>query len=168
MINRFTLVAFAATFALTGCVKHAADKPATDFSTGATVVNVSHLEALSADGSSIYVTVDGNDAGELAKGESIMLHVPAGKHQVGGYARSLVGHVTVPPVQITTTTNNMKHVAYTVKATKPAFTELPDEPLPQTQEKPKTPTVAPQGATTTPADTTTTQTSATPANTTTP
>ncbi|MEN3262789.1 hypothetical protein AAH678_29550 [Sodalis endosymbiont of Spalangia cameroni] len=162
MINRFTFVAFAATFALTGCAKTAADKPATDFSKGATVVNVTHLEALSADGSSIYVTVDGNDAGALGRGDSLVLHVPAGKHQVGGYARSLIGHVSVPPVEITTTSQSMKHVAYTVKATKPTFTELPDEPLPQPQEKPKAAEAAPAA---TPADTSTSQTTTTPADT---
>ncbi|AHF79250.1 hypothetical protein Sant_P0205 (plasmid) [Sodalis praecaptivus] len=168
MINRFIFVAFAATFALTGCAKTAADKPATDFSKGATVVNVTHLEALSADGSSIYVTVDGNDAGALGRGDSLVLHVPAGKHQVGGYARSLVGHVSVPPVEITTTSQSMKHVAYTVKATKPTFTELPDEPLPQPQEKPKATEAAPATQATTeatPADTITSQATSTPADT---
>ncbi|HEY0211149.1 hypothetical protein [Acerihabitans sp.] len=135
MINRFTLAALAVAFALTGCAEHSIDEPAAakplDFSTGATLVTVTHAPAPTADGGPIFVTVDGNEAGALATGESVVLHMPAGKHQVGGYARSLIGHVTVPPVQITTKTTSAKHVAYTVIKSKPTFTELKDDPLPQ-------------------------------------
>ncbi|MCU5772465.1 hypothetical protein N5923_19825 [Erwiniaceae bacterium BAC15a-03b] len=131
MINRFTLAAIAAAFALTGCAKHSVNEPSTDFASGATVLNVTHVPARTADGATVFVTVDGNDAGALPYGESMQLHVPAGKHKVGGYARSIIGRVTIAPVEITTSGNTAKHVAYTVTKSKPNFTQLPDEPLPQ-------------------------------------
>ena len=128
MINRFALAAAAAVFVLAGCAKNANDKPVADFSTGATLVTVTHVPARTADGSTIYVTVDGNDAGALAMGESVALRVPAGSHQIGGYARSLIGRVTIPPVQVTTTPDSEKHVTYTVMNSKPTFAEQNDAP----------------------------------------
>lgn len=172
MINRFTLAALAVAFALTGCAEHSIDETAAakplDFSTGPTLVTVTHAPAPTADGGPIFVTVDGNEAGALATGESVVLHMPAGKHQVGGYARSLVGHVTVPPVQITTRTTSAKHVAYTVIKSKPTFTELKDDPLPQaaqttvTASAPAAATPAASSATATPEASSAAATPATP------
>lgn len=141
MINRFTLAAVAAAFALTGCVKHSIDepvaaKPAPDFSTGPTLVTVTNVPARTADGATLYVTVDGDDAGALTTGESVALRVPAGTHQIGGYARSLIGRVTIPSVKITTTADSEKHVVYTVMKSKPTFTEIADDPKPQPQAAP--------------------------------
>ncbi|WP_413738902.1 hypothetical protein ACL2XP_12945 [Sodalis sp. RH21] len=144
MINRFTLTAIAAAFALTGCVKHvtSSNEPvAADFTNGPTLVTVTHVPAPTADGATVFVTVDGNDAGALATGESVALHVPAGSHQIGGYARSLIGRVTIPPVNVTTTADTPKHIAYTVTKSKPTFAELSAGPNPQPQE----PQAAPQG-----------------------
>ncbi|MBP2171370.1 hypothetical protein J2125_004562 [Erwinia toletana] len=149
MINRFTLAAIAAAFALSGCAKHSVNEPSNDFATGATLLNVTHVPARTSDGATVYVTVDGNDAGALPYGESMQLHVPAGKHKVGGYARSIIGRVTIAPVEITTSGNTAKHVAYTVTKSKPNFTQLADEPLPQTpvaKAEPQSPVAAAQTA----------------------
>ncbi|XBS68016.1 hypothetical protein ABK905_14065 [Acerihabitans sp. KWT182] len=83
MINRFALAATAAVLSLTGCATTTASKSPSDFSTGATQVTVTDIPIPAADGSTLYVTVDGNDAAALIAGESVTLHVPAGKHQVG-------------------------------------------------------------------------------------
>ncbi|MCC3748906.1 hypothetical protein LLQ46_18805 [Rouxiella badensis] len=163
MINRFTLIAVTTAFALTGCAKITAAtsaatsaaasaltpaKPqATDFSTGPTVVTVTHLRELADDGAPIYVTVDGVDAGILALGQTVELHVNAGKHKIGGYARSMVGRVTIPAVEVTTTTKYEQHINYSVTDTTPSFKVRPatkvifDTPAP-------TPTPAPAPAAT--------------------
>ena len=65
MINRFALAAVAAVFVITGCAKNATDKPVADFYNGATLVDVTDLPATTLDSTTIYVTVDGNDAGAL-------------------------------------------------------------------------------------------------------
>ncbi len=144
MINRFTLVAITAAFALTGCAKITAATSATgsavksaadsvlipklntpDFSSGPTVVTVKHVATLADDGEPLYVTIDGTDAGILAMGQTVSLHVAAGKHKVGGYARSLIGRVTLSPVEVTTSTHADQHVQYAVTNTSPAFTVRP-------------------------------------------
>lgn len=144
--NRFALTAFAAAFALAGCVKQPNDQPAPDFSTGATQVTVTHLAARTVDGGPVYITVDGNDAGALATGDSVALHVAAGKHQVGGYARSIIGRVTIPSVQVVTAPDSPKHIAYTLVKNKPGFTELNDAPSVQSQEPKANDAAKPQSA----------------------
>ena len=128
MINRFTLVAIAAAVVLSGCAKHSVDENVADFSSGATLLSVTHLPARTADGATVFITVDGNEAGALPVGESMALRVPAGAHQVGGYARSLIGRVTIPAVKVTTSPDTTRYVAYTVTRSKPLFTELSEDP----------------------------------------
>ncbi|RRZ95579.1 hypothetical protein [Erwinia sp. 198] len=145
MICRFTLAVAMAAITLTGCTSHKKDEPATtsitasakdffkgppvvsaeDFSTGPTQVDVSHVTSRTDDGSAVYVTVDGKDAGALIRGQSLQLHLPAGEHQVGGYVPTLLGfgRVTIPAVKVTTTPEKVKKVAYTTGLKKPAFTE---------------------------------------------
>jgi len=105
MFSRFSLATLTAALLLSGCARHAdtdnsasapaeAPAPATaaapienqdsasPFASGPTVINVSHLVTRTDDGSSVYLTVDGQDAGMLPKGENRLIHVPAGKHQV--------------------------------------------------------------------------------------
>ncbi|WP_193311903.1 hypothetical protein [Rouxiella sp. S1S-2] len=141
MINRFTLIAITAALTLTGCAKitaatsaaktaaSAALTPAkvniADFSSGPTVVTVTHVPALADDGAPVYVTVDGTDAGILAIGQTVELHVSAGKHQIGGYARSMVGRVTIPGVEVTTAPTIEQHVNYSVTDTTPKFSVRP-------------------------------------------
>lgn len=186
MIKRFTIVAFTAAFALTGCAKitaatsaagsaakSAADSvlipapPNTpDFSSGPTLVTVKHVATLADDGEPLYVTIDGTDAGILAMGQTVSLHVEAGKHKVGGYARSLIGRVTLSPVEVTTSTHADQHVQYAVTNTSPAFTVKPATPRVVVAPV-AAPVVAPApAATTTPATTTTTPATTTPATTT--
>ncbi|WP_380178249.1 hypothetical protein [Kalamiella sp. sgz302252] len=145
MICRFTLAVTMAAITLTGCTSHKKDEPASssvtasaanffkgpaqvsaeDFTTGPTQVNVSHVTSRTDDGSAVYVTVDGKDAGALIRGQSLQLHLPAGEHQVGGYVPTLLGfgRVTIPAVKITTTPDKVKQVAYSTAEKKPAFTE---------------------------------------------
>lgn len=136
MINRFTLAAITAAVSLSGCAKHSVNETVADFSQGDTLVEVTHLPARTADGATIFVTVDGSEAGALPVGESMALHVPAGAHQVGGYARSLIGRVTIPSVKITTAPDSTRYVAYTVTKSKPLFTELSEDPHPETPPVP--------------------------------
>ncbi|MBV4366793.1 hypothetical protein ACMGGR_09760 [Erwinia sp. BNK-24-b] len=146
MICRFTLAVAMAAITLTGCAAHKKDEPAStssitasaanlfkgpaeisaeDFSTGPTQVNVSHEISRTDDGSPVYVTVDGKDAGALIRGQSLQLHLPAGEHQVGGYVPTLLGfgRVTIPAVKVTTAPDKVKQVAYSTAKNKPAFTE---------------------------------------------
>ena len=187
MINRYTLVAFTAALALTGCAKitaatsaagsaaHAALVPsqpdAPDFSSGPTAITVTHIRTLADDGAPIYVTVDGTDAGILAAGQTVVLHLPAAKHKIGGYARSLIGRVTIAPVEVTSTTNTVQHVNYSVTNAAPAFKKRPatpvvtvsNDPEPAPAAKPATPAATTAPATTTPAATTPATTTTTPA-----
>ena len=189
MINRYTLVAFTAALALTGCAKitaatsaagsaaHAALVPsqpdAPDFSSGPTAITVTHIRTLADDGAPIYVTVDGTDAGILAAGQTVVLHLPAAKHKIGGYARSLIGRVTIAPVEVTSTTNTVQHVNYSVTNAAPAFKKRPatpvvtvsNDPEPAPAAKPATPAATTTPATTAPA--TATPAATTPATTTT-
>lgn len=153
MICRFTLAAVMATLTLAGCASQPGEPSAptessatrfftgpaqisaNDFSEGPTEVKVSHVISRMDDGSPIYVTVDGNDAGAIIRGQSLELHLPAGEHQIGGYVPTLLGfgRVTVPAVKITTRPDQVKQVAYSVTRSKPAFTEK--AALPVTKEK---------------------------------
>jgi hypothetical protein len=145
MSPRFTLAAIAALIALTGCAKNTTAKQEPDFTSGPTRVTVTHIPTKTDDGTKVFVTVDGSDAGVLATGQSIEVHLPAGKHQVGGYARSLIGRVTIPPVEVTTSPDSEKYVGYTVAKLKPAFSELNEAPSkaanadakPQAPQEPK-------------------------------
>ena len=134
MIRCFTLTAVAAVFALTGCAKPAPTGPVADFSTGNTLVTVTHVPAPTEDGTTVFVTVDGNDAGALEKGGSLTLSIPAGSHDIGGYARSIIGRVTISPIKVTTNSETVKHVVYTVTKTKPEFIEQKSEPVKKVQE----------------------------------
>jgi len=138
MFSRFTLATLMAALMLSGCARHAADSSTSaqaapvendnmpsQFESGPTVINVSHLVTRTDDGSTVYVTVDGEEAGLLPKGEKKEIRVPAGKHQVGGYVQTLFGFgkVTIPPVAVTTDTQGAKNVVYSVTRQKPAFSE---------------------------------------------
>ncbi|GBU13711.1 hypothetical protein AwEntero_23120 [Enterobacterales bacterium] len=137
MTYRFTLAIIAAAITLTGCTKHHIGEPAPDFTSGDTLVTVTHIPAKTDDGTTVFVTVDGNDAGTLKTGQSIALRVPAGAHKVGGYARTLIGRVTIAPVEITTTDTTTRYVAYSITKTKPTFSELSSDPSqPQAPQQP--------------------------------
>jgi hypothetical protein len=157
MLSRFTLATLMATIMLTGCARLAAvtgtshdstatadasaAQPATGapidnndspspFETGPTVINVSHLVTRTDDGSSVYVTVDGQDAGLLKKGEKREIRVAPGKHQIDGYVQTLFGFgkVTIASVDVTTDPNSPKNVVYSVTRQKPAFSETDASP----------------------------------------
>lgn len=137
MTHRFTLAIIAAAITLTGCAKHPTGEPAAAFVNGDTLVTVTHVPAKTDDGTTVFVTVDGNDAAALKTGQSVALRVPAGTHQVGGYARTLIGRVTIAPVKITTSDTEAKHVAYSITKTKPTFSELNGDPSqPQIPQQP--------------------------------
>ncbi|MFO6296863.1 hypothetical protein [Rahnella selenatireducens] len=176
MSYRFTLAAVAAVFALTGCANtKTAEKPAFDL--GSTRLTVTHVPTKTDDGTQIYVTIDGKDAGALGLGESVEVQLPEGKHQVGGYARSLIGRVTITPVDVTTSRNDISHVTYSVANLKPTFLvrattpipkpkseSVPLEPIPALPTQIEAPATDVQAQTTTPAAASTTS----PAETTAP
>ncbi|PPC62183.1 hypothetical protein C1Y41_15525 [Pantoea sp. ICBG 1758] len=149
MLSRFTLASLTAALLLTGCARHHADEIAstapaevsaaapiensntdTPFASGPTVINVSHLVTRTDDGSAVYVTVDGQEAGMLKKGENKEIRVAAGKHEIGGYVQTLFGFgkVTIPGVDITTDTAKPKHVVYSVTRQRPQFSESSTPP----------------------------------------
>jgi len=181
MSYRFTLAAIAAVFALTGCAKTKTADHAPAFDFGSTRMTVTHIPTKTDDGTKLYVTVDGTDAGALGIGESLEVRVPEGKHKVGGYARSLIGRVTITPVELTTSTDVISHVTYSVADLKPTFLvrattpipkpkseSIPAEPVPALPSiQMETPAAAEQTQATTPAtpvatQQTQTETSATP------
>ena len=125
---RFTLAAITAATLLAGCAKHLSEDAPNEFAAGPTQINVSHIVTRADDGSNIYLTVDGKEAGELLNGESKLIHVPAGKHQVGGYVPTLfgLGRVTIAPVEVTTSPEDVKKVAYSVTRNKASFAEHND------------------------------------------
>lgn len=131
MRYRFILAAVAAVFALTGCAKPktAEQKPTLDF--GSTRVTVTHIPTKTDDGTKLYVTVDGKDAGALGIGESLEVRLPEGTHKVGGYARSLIGRVTIAPVDVTTSSDAISHVTYSVANLKPTFLVRAKTPIPK-------------------------------------
>ncbi|QLK63719.1 hypothetical protein GE278_23410 (plasmid) [Enterobacteriaceae bacterium Kacie_13] len=131
MRYRFTLAALAAVFALTGCAKPKTADQASAFDFGSTRVTVTHIPTKTDDGTKLYVTVDGKDAGALGIGESLEVRVPEGSHKVGGYARSLIGRVTITPVDVTTSNNAISHVTYSVADLKPTFLVRAQTPIPK-------------------------------------
>lgn len=100
------------------------------FESGPTLVNVSHKITRTDDGSSVYLTVDGQNAGLLQKGENKEIRLPAGKHQIGGYVETLFGFgkVTIASVDITTDPQSPKNVVYSVTKQKPGFSETAEAP----------------------------------------
>lgn len=126
MNYRFTLTALAA-FSLLGCAKPVTGEPAADFSSGPTLVTIEHAWTRTDDGATVYVTVDGKDAAALEVGESVALRLPEGTYQIGGYAKTLIGKVSVEPLKLTTTTGSKKAVEYAVTKSKPGFKEVQPE-----------------------------------------
>lgn len=131
MSYRFTLAAVAAVLALTGCAKSQTADPAPAFDFGSSRVTVTHIPTKTDDGTKIYVTVDDKDAGTLGSGESIEVQLPEGKHKVGGYARTLIGRVTIAPVEVSTSRDVVSHVTYSVANLKPSFIVRAPTPVPQ-------------------------------------
>ncbi|WP_449649260.1 hypothetical protein [Rahnella aceris] len=131
MSYRFTLAAVAAVLALTGCAKSKTADQAPAFDFGSTRVTVTHVPTKTDDGTKLYVTIDGKDAGALGIGESMELQLPEGKHKVGGYARSLVGRVTISPVEVATSRDAISHVTYSVANLKPTFLVRASTPVPK-------------------------------------
>lgn len=131
MSYRFTLTILAAVLSLTGCAKSntADQEPAFDF--GSSRVTVTHIPTKTDDGTKIYVTVDDKDAGVLGTGESIEVQLPEGKHKVGGYARTLIGRVTISPVEVATSRDVISHVTYSVVNRKPSFIVRASTPVPK-------------------------------------
>lgn len=137
MSYRFTLAALTAALTLTGCAKHQKAGTPDDFFKGPSQINVSHVMTRADDGSSIFLTVDGNDAGPLLPGENTEVQIPAGKHQVGGYAQTLLGlgRVTIQSIEVTINPGEITQLAYSVTRDKPVFvkegvTKLPAKPVP--------------------------------------
>ncbi|MFB0711988.1 hypothetical protein ACEU59_12535 [Buttiauxella noackiae] len=137
MSYRFTLTALAAVFALTGCAKSNTAEQAPAFDFGSSRVTVTHIPTKTDDGTQIYVTVDDKDAGALGTGESLELQLPEGKHKVGGYARTLIGRVTISPVEVSTSSDVISHVTYSIANSKPTFIVRASTPVP----KPKSETI---------------------------
>ena len=131
MSYRFTLAAVAAVFALTGCAKPKTAEQAPAFDFGSTRVTVTHIPTKTDDGTKLYVTVDDKDAGALGVGESLEVKLPEGKHKVGGYARSLIGRVSISPVDVTTSSDVISHVTYSVADLKPTFLVRAATPVPK-------------------------------------
>ena len=164
MSYRFTLAAVAAVLALTGCAKSKTADQAPAFDFGSTRVTVTHVPTKTDDGTKLYVTIDGKDAGALGIGESMELQLPEGKHKVGGYARSLVGRVTISPVEVATSRDVISHVTYSVANLKPTFLvrvstpvlkpkseSIPAEPVPSMPAQIEDPAAAEQTQTVAPA-----------------
>lgn len=135
MSYRFTLTALAA-FTLFGCAKPVTGEPTADFTTGPTLVTVEHAWTRTDDGATVYVTVDGKDAAALKVGESVALRLPEGTYQIGGYAKSLIGKVSVEPVKLTTISGDAKAVEYAVTRSKPAFKEVQADEIAKPAEDP--------------------------------
>jgi hypothetical protein len=125
MISRFSPIALFAVAALSGCANKHSYQDDPSFAAGPAQVSVSHVMTRTDDGSSVFVTVDGKDAGTLNGGQSKDLFLTPGKHKIGGYVATLfgLGRVTINPVEVTTAKGEVKHVAYEVKSDKPTFTE---------------------------------------------
>ncbi|MCE0848242.1 hypothetical protein LVQ79_22190 [Buttiauxella sp. A2-C1_F] len=137
MSSRFALAAVAAVLVLTGCAKSKTDDPTSAFDFGSSRVTVTHIPTKTDDGTTIYVTVDSKDAGALGTGKSLELQLPEGKHTVGGYARTLIGRVTISPVEVSTSSDVVSHVTYSIANSKPTFTVRASTPVP----KPKSETI---------------------------
>lgn len=131
MSYRFTLAAVAAVLALTGCAKSQTADQAPAFDFGSSRVTVTHIPTKTDDGTKLYVTVDDKDAGALGTGENLEVQLPEGKHKVGGYARSLIGRVTIAPVEVTTSRDAISHVTYSIAKGKPTFMVRASTPVPK-------------------------------------
>jgi len=166
MSYRFTLAAAAAVIALTGCAKTKTADQAPAFDFGSTRLTVAHVPTKTDDGTKLYVTIDDKEAGALGTGESMEVQLPEGKHKVGGYARSLIGRVTIAPVEVATSRDAVSHVTYSVANLKPTFLvrastpvpkpkseSIPAEPVPSLPKDIEAPAAAEQSqASATPAD----------------
>lgn len=166
MSYRFTLAAVAAVIALTGCAKTKTADQAPAFDFGSTRLTVAHVPTKTDDGTKLYVTIDDKEAGALGTGESMEVQLPEGKHKVGGYARSLIGRVTIAPVEVATSRDAVSHVTYSVANLKPTFLvrastpvpkpkseSIPAEPVPSLPKDIEAPAAAEQSqASATPAD----------------
>jgi hypothetical protein len=131
MSYRFTLAAVAAVIALTGCAKSKTADQAPAFDFGSTRLTVAHVPTKTDDGTKLYVTIDDKEAGALGTGESMEVQLPEGKHKVGGYARSLIGRVTIAPVDVATSRDAISHVTYSVANLKPTFLVRASTPVPK-------------------------------------
>lgn len=131
MSYRFTLAAVAAVIALTGCAKTKTADQAPAFDFGSTRLTVAHVPTKTDDGTKLYVTIDDKEAGALGTGESMEVQLPEGKHKVGGYARSLIGRVTIAPVEVATSREAVSHVTYSVANLKPTFLVRASTPVPK-------------------------------------
>ncbi|MNC07786.1 hypothetical protein D3C75_553440 [compost metagenome] len=131
MSYRFALTAMAAVLALTGCTKSKTADQAPVFDFGSSRVTVTHIPTKTDDGTAIYVTVDSKDAGKLGTSESLEVQLPEGKHKVGGYARTLIGRVTIAPVEVSTSSDVISHVTYSVANGKPTFIVRASTPVPK-------------------------------------
>lgn len=131
MSYRFTLAAVAAVIALTGCAKTKTADQAPAFDFGSTRLTVAHVPTKTDDGTKLYVTIDDKEAGALGTGESMEVQLPEGKHKVGGYARSLIGRVTIAPVKVATSREAVSHVTYSVANLKPTFLVRASTPVPK-------------------------------------
>jgi hypothetical protein len=166
MSYRFTLAAVAAVIALTGCAKTKTADQAPAFDFGSTRLTVAHVPTKTDDGTKLYVTIDDKEAGALGTGETMEVQLPEGKHKVGGYARSLIGRVTIAPVEVATSRDAVSHVTYSVANLKPTFLvrastpvpkpkseSIPAEPVPSLPKDIEAPAAAEQSqASATPAD----------------
>lgn len=144
MIQRIIPVIIGITFIISGCAKNQDKQYVADFSTGATLLKVAHLASPTADGSSLFITIDGKEAGPLPVGEAMLLQVPAGDHEVGGYARTEIGSVaipalkvTIPSLKVTTAADQPRFVAYKVAQNAPLFSARGIDPLPESAPIPK-------------------------------
>ena len=131
MIQRIIPFVIGITLLISGCTTQQDKQGTADFSAGATLLKIAHLPSPTADGSSLFITVDGKDAGPLAVNKAILLQLPAGDHQVGGYASSLIGHVTIPGITVTTSADSPRFVAYQVKRYAAPFIQRGIDPLPE-------------------------------------
>lgn len=137
MIQRILPVVIGISLLISGCAKKQVQQESASFSMGATLLKVAHLPSPIADGSGLFITVDGKEAGQLPVGEAILLQVPAGEHEVGGYARSLIGRVTIPSLKVTTVADQPRFVAYRVAKNMPLFSARGIDPLPQSAPLPE-------------------------------
>lgn len=137
MIQRILPVVIGITLLISGCAKKQDQQESVNFTLGATMLKVAHLPSPIADGSDLFITVDGKDAGLLPTGEAMLLQVPAGEHEVGGYARSLIGRVTIPSLKVTTVADQPRFVAYRVARNTPLFSVRGIDPLPKSAPLPE-------------------------------
>ncbi|WP_300002189.1 hypothetical protein [uncultured Cedecea sp.] len=137
MIQRILPAVIGIALLISGCAKKQENQESASFSMGATLLKVAHLPSPIADGSDLFITVDGKEAGLLPTGEAMLLQVPAGEHEVAGYARSLVGRVTIPGLKVTTVADQPRFVAYRVARNTPLFSVRGIDPLPKSAPLPE-------------------------------